>query len=160
MTVEEWALIASVVFTGLFSGLYGMLNTIFHKVMGAMDGPEFARFLGAFLPVARRAPFNYACVIGMVVAPAVALIATDDAGGTTFVLTAIGLALTLGGNAVVSNRIAEPNYDRMLAWDPDHMPADWEAVRSHYFKLNWIRAFSTWTAFGLFLAALVALLSP
>jgi hypothetical protein len=96
LSVEEWALIASVVFTGLFSGLYGMLNTIFHKVMGAMDGPELARFLRAFLPVARRAPFNYACVIGMILAPAVALIATDDAGGTPFVLTAIGLALTLG----------------------------------------------------------------
>ena len=91
----------------------------------------------------------------MVLAPAVALIATDAAGSTPFVLTAIGLALTLGGNAVVSNRIAEPNYDRMLAWEPDHMPADWEARRRYYFRLNWTRAVSTWTAFALFLAALV-----
>jgi hypothetical protein len=120
LSVEEWALIASVVFTGLFSGLYAMLNLIFHKVMGAMDGPEFARFLGRFLPVARKAPFNYIVVIGMVVAPAVALIATDDAGSTPFVLTAIGLALTLGGNAAVSNRIAEPNYDRMLVGSRSH----------------------------------------
>ena len=155
MSLEEWALVASVVFTGLFSGLYGMLNTIFHKVMGAMDGPEFSHFLHGFLPVARKAPFNYICVIGMIVAPAVALIATDDAGGTAFVLTAIGLVLTLGGNAAVSNRIAEPNYDRMLAWDPDHMPDDWQDVRRFYFRLNWIRALSTWAAFGLFLAALV-----
>jgi hypothetical protein len=158
VSLEEWALIASVVFTGLFSGLYAMLNLIFHKVMGAMDGPEFARFLRRFLTVARKSPFNYIVVIGMVVSPAVALIATDDAGGTPFVLTAIGLAFTLGGNAVVSNRIAEPNYDRMLAWDPDHMPEDWEAVRRSYFKLNWIRALSTWAAFALFLAALVDLL--
>jgi hypothetical protein len=158
VSVEEWALVASVVFTGLFSGLYGMLNTIFHRVMGAMDGPEFARFLRAFLPVARTAPFNYACVIGMVVAPALALIATEHAGSTPFVLTAIGLVLTLGGNAAVSNRIAEPTYDRMLSWDPDHMPADWEEVRRYYFRLNWVRALSTWIAFGLFLAALVDLL--
>ncbi|HEY6638622.1 MAG TPA: hypothetical protein VIZ61_13140 [Solirubrobacterales bacterium] len=158
MSLEEWALVASVVFTGLFSGLYAMLNLILHKVMGGMDGPEFARFLRSFLPVARKSPFNYVVVIGMVVAPAVALIAMDDAGSTAFVLTAIGLVFTLGGNAVVSNRIAEPNYDRMLAWDPDHMPGSWEAVRRYYFKLNWIRAFSTWTAFGLFIAALVDLL--
>jgi hypothetical protein len=158
VAVEEWALIASVVFTGLFSGLYAMLNVIFHQVMRSMDGPEFARFLRRFLTVARRSPFNYVVVIGMVLAPAVALIATDDAGSRPFVLTAIGLALTLGGNAVVSNRIAEPNYDRMLAWDPDHMPADWEARRRYYFKLNWIRAVATWTAFALFLAALVELL--
>jgi hypothetical protein len=155
VTVEEWALTASVVFVGLFSGLYAMLNLILHRVIGAMDGPEFARFLRRFLTVARKSPFNYVVVIGMVLAPAVALISTDNAGSTPFVLTAIGLALTFGGNAVVSNRVAEPNYDRMLAWDPDHMPADWEAGRRYYFKLNWIRAASTWTAFALFLAALV-----
>jgi hypothetical protein len=153
LSLEEWALIASVVFTGLFSGLYGMLIFIFHPVMGAMGGPEFARFLHRFLTVARTSPFNYIVVIGMVVAPAVALIATDDAGSTPFVLTAVGLVLTLGGNAAVSNRVAEPNYDRMLAWDPDQMPADWETVRHFYFRLNWIRAISTWTAFGLFLAS-------
>jgi hypothetical protein len=158
VSFEEWALVASVVFAGLFSGLYAMLNLIFHKVMGAIDGPEFARFLRRFLTDARKSPFNYVVVIGMVVAPAVALIAMDGAGSTPFVLTAIGLVFTLGGNAVVSNRIAEPNYDRMLAWDPNHMPEGWEAVRGYYFQLNWIRAFSTWTAFGLFLAALVDLL--
>jgi hypothetical protein len=155
VTVEDWALIASVVSTGLFSGLYGMLNLILHRVMGTMNGPEFARFLRGFLAVARKSPFNYVVVVGMVVAPAAALIATDDAGSARFILTAIGLALTLGGNAVVSNRIAEPNYDRMLAWDPDQMPADWEAARRNYFKLTWIRAVSTWTAFAVFLAALV-----
>jgi hypothetical protein len=155
MTAEEWALISTVDCNGLFSGLYGMLNFILHRVMGSMDGPDFAHFLRRFLAVARKSPFNYVVVIGMVVAPAVALIATEDAGSTRFVLTAIGLALTLGGNAVVSNRIAEPNYDRMLAWDPARMPADWEAGRRYYFTLNWIRAIATWTAFALFLAALV-----
>ncbi|HSD24212.1 MAG TPA: hypothetical protein VLB79_07780 [Solirubrobacterales bacterium] len=158
MSVEERALIASVVFAGLWSGLYAMLNLIFHRVMSALDGPGFARFLRAFLPVARKAPFNYICVIGLVVAPVTALVAIDDAGGTPFVLTAIGLLLTFGGGLLVSNRLAEPNYDRMLAWDPDHLPRDWEATRHYYFTLNWIRASATWTAFGLFLAALVDLL--
>lgn len=43
----------------------------------------------------------------------------------------------------------------MLAWDPESMPADWEAGRRRYFTLNWVRALATWGAFGLFLAALV-----
>jgi hypothetical protein len=75
--------------------------------MGAMNGPEFARFLRRFLTVAQTSPFNYVVVM-------------DGAGAggrahrdgrrrrTPFVLTAIGLALTMGGNAVVSSRIAEP----------------------------------------------------
>jgi hypothetical protein len=158
MPLEEWALVASVVFAGLWSGLYGMLIFIFHRVMSAMEGPGFARFLDAFLPVARKAPFNYICVIGLVVAPAVALIAIDDAGGTAFVLTAIGLVLTFAGGLLVSNRLAEPNYDRMLAWDPGQIPDDWQTVRRYYFRLNWVRAASTWASFGLFLAALLVLL--
>jgi hypothetical protein len=92
----------------------------------------------------------------MVVASIIALaFLVDDAGATPFVLTAIGLALTVAGPLLVSNRLAEPNYDVMLAWDPEAMPADWEARRRRYFTLNWVRALATWAAFALFLTALV-----
>jgi hypothetical protein len=155
MSVEEWALVASVVFAGLWSGLLAMLVLILHRVMVPMSGPEFARFLQGFLPAA-EIPFNYVEVIGLVVAPSVALIALgDDPGGAPFMLTAVGLAFTIAGPLLVSNRLAEPNYKVIRAWDPDAMPPDWEATRRHYFAFNWIRAVATWAAFGLFLAALV-----
>jgi hypothetical protein len=152
VSVGEWALIASVVFAGLWSGLLAMLTMVLHPMMKAMDGPSFARFLDGFLPTARKAPVNYVCVLGLVFAPVVALF---DLDGTPLVLTAIGLALTVAGPLLVSNRLAEPNYDVMLGWDPNAMPGDWEATRRRYFSLDWIRAAATWTAFGLFLAALV-----
>ena len=57
---------------------------------------------------------------------------------------------------LVSNRLAEPNYDVMLSWDPDSLPSGWEAIRARYFTYNWLRFGATWAAFGLFLAALVA----
>jgi hypothetical protein len=129
-----------------------MLTLILHPMMAEMDGPGFARFLRGFLPTARKAPFNYVCVIGLVVAPVVALFDVDEAA---LVLTAIGLALTVAGPLLISNRLSEPNYDVMLSWNPDAMPQDWEARRRRYFALDWIRAVATWTAFGLFLAALV-----
>jgi hypothetical protein len=157
MSVEEWALIACVVFTGLWSGLLVMLTLVMHPMLAGMDGPDFRRFLGAFLPTARRAPINYACVAGMATSPIVALIGLGTDAGTPFVLTAIGLGLTLAGPLLVSNRLAEPNYDLMLAWDPEAMPAGWEATRARYFALNWTRAVATWIAFGLFIAALVTL---
>jgi len=131
-----------------------MLVLILHRVMAEMDGPDFARFLGRFLPIARKVPFNYIAVIGMVVAPIVALVALDS-GETAFVLTALGLVLTIAGPLIVSNRLSEPNYDVMLGWNPDAMPEGWEAIRRKYFKLDWIRAVATWAAFALFLAALV-----
>ncbi|MCO8274867.1 hypothetical protein M1L60_30160 [Actinoplanes sp. TRM 88003] len=68
-------------------------------------------------------------------------------------LTAIGLALTVIGPLLVSNRLSEPLYDVILGWDPSSVPANWQEVRRRYFALNWIRAVLTWAAFALFLAA-------
>ena len=156
MPIEDWALLASVVFAGLWSGLLAMLTTVLHPMMKPMSGEDFAGFLGAFLPIARSSLFNYAMVIGLVAAPTTALIAMggDQAGETVFVLTAIGLALTVFGPLLVSNRLASPNYDEILSWDPQAVPEGWEATRARYFKLNWIRAGATWVAFALFVAAL------
>ncbi|WP_433361126.1 hypothetical protein ACQPZX_27935 [Actinoplanes sp. CA-142083] len=158
MTVEQWALAASVFFAGPWSGLLAMLTTILHPMLAAMDGRDFRNFMGAFLRFARKAWFNYACSIGMGVAPIVALIALwDDRGSASFWLTLIGWILVIAGVYVVANVWKEPHYDRMLAWDPENMPADWEAGRRKYFSINWINAGSTWAAFVLFLAALLAL---
>ena len=158
MTGEEWALAASVVFSGLWSGLLGMLTLVIHPMLAAMDGRDFEGFLRAFLPVGRRAWFNYVCAIGMAIAPIVALVTLrDDPSSAPFVLTAIGLALVIVGVYVVSNVWKEPHYDVMLAWDPEAMPAEWDAGRGRYFALNWIQLAATWTAFALFLAALVSL---
>jgi hypothetical protein len=157
MTTEQWALTAGVVFAGLWSGLLGMLTLVMHKMLAAMSGSEFERFLRAFLPVGRKAWFNYVCALGMAVAPVVALVILwDDRDSAAFVLTAVGLGIVVVGVYVVSNVWKEPLYDVMLAWDPDEMPATWENGRRRYFTINWIQLGSTWTVFGLFLAALIA----
>lgn len=156
MTVEQSAIAAAVVFAGLWSGLLGMLTLVLHKMLAAMNGSEFERFLRAFLPVGRKAWFNYVCALGMAVAPIVALVLLwDDRGTAPFVLTAVGLAIVIVGVYVVSNAWKEPLYDVMLAWDPQAMPADWAAGRRRYFAINWIQAAATWTVFGLFIAALI-----
>ena len=157
MELEEWGLVVCVVLAGLFSGLLAMLTLILQPMMARMSGPELARFLRVFLPPARTSPFNQIEVLGLMIAPVVVLFALGETDAP-FWLTATGLALTTGGLFLVSRRLSEPNYDVMLAWDPDSMPANWEATRRRYFTLNWIRAAATWTAFGLFLAALVDLL--
>jgi len=156
MPVEDWALLACVVIAGLWSGLLAMLTTILHPILKGMDGAGFTRFLDAFLPVARRSAFNYAMVIGLVAAPTTALIAMggDGVGETVFILTALGLALNVAGPLLVSSRLAAPNYDVILSWDPEALPEGWEAAKARYFRLNWIRAGATWAALALFVAAL------
>lgn len=156
MTAEKWALAASAFFSGLAAGLLGMLTTILHPMLAAMDGQEFRRFMEAFLRVARESWFNYAWSLGMGVGPIVALVLLwDDRGSTSFVLTAVGLGIVIVGVYVVANVWKEPHYDVILAWDPEAMPADWASGRRRYFTINWIQFATTWTAFALFLLALI-----
>jgi hypothetical protein len=144
----------AVLFAALWSGLLLTLTTILHPIYAARDGRGFAGDLGRFLPVARRSPTNYVLVVGLVVTPIGALASLrDELGGTSFVLTATGLALVVAGPLLASRFLAEPNYDVILDWDPDALPADWTHVRRRYFALNWLRGGLTWAALVLFVAA-------
>ena len=160
MTGEEWVLAAAVFFSALAVGLLGMLSAIMRPMLAAMDGRDFRNFMGAFLRFARNPGwwFNYAWSLGMTIAPIIALVLLwDDPGSTAFVLTAIGLGIVIVGVLVVSNAWKTPTYNMILAWEPDDLPADWDAGRQRYFTINWIQLATTWAAFALFLAALTSL---
>ena len=161
MTAEEWALAATVFLSGLASGLLGMLSTIMRPMLSAMEGREFRNFMDSFLQYAGKGLgklYNFAWSLGMTFGPVVALVLLwDDPGSTSFVLTAIGLGIVIVGVLIVSNAWKTPTYNRILAWDPEAMPADWEAGRQRYFTINMIQLVTTWAAFALFLAALVSL---
>jgi hypothetical protein len=161
VTAEEWVLAASVFLTGLAPGLLGMLSTIMRPMLAAMDGRDFRTFMEAFLRYADHGwgkVFNYAWSLGMGIGPIIALVLLwDDPGSSSFVLTAIGLGVVIAGVYVVSNVWKEPLYQVILAWNPEAMPADWEAARRRYFTINWIQFATTWGALGLFLVALISL---
>ena len=159
MTAEEWALAASVFFAGLAAGFQGGLCTILRPMQAAMDGPSFRYFMETFLRYADNGlgkAFNLAWSGGTTLAAIVALVLLfDDPGSASFVLTAIGLGVVVVGILIVSNVWKTPQYKVILAWDPEAMPADWTAGRQRYFTINWIQFATTWTAFALFLLALI-----
>jgi hypothetical protein len=161
VTAEEWALVTSVFFSGLASGLLGMLSAIMRPMLQAMNGRDFRNFMEAFLRYAGRSwgkVFNFAWSLGMTIGPIVVLVLLrDDPGSTAFVLTAIGLGIVIVGVLVVSNAWKTPTYNVILAWDPEALPADWAAGRRRYFTINWIQLAVTWSAFALFLVALASL---
>jgi hypothetical protein len=161
MTAEEWVLAATVFLSGLATGLLGMLSAIMRPMLAAMDGRDFRNFMEAFLRYAGHSwgkVYNFAWSMGMVFGPIVALVLLwDDRGSDSFLLTAIGLGISLVGIWIVSNAWKTPTYNMILAWDPEALPADWEAGRRRYFTINWIQLAVTWTAFGLFLAAVILL---
>jgi len=161
MTGEEWVLAVTVFFSGLASGLLGMLCTILRPMLTAMDGPGFRNFMGAFLEFAGEGlgkAYNLGWSLAMFLLPIVALVLLwDDRGSTAFVLTAVGLGIVVVGVVIVSNAVKTPHYNVMLAWDPAAMPSDWEAGRDKYFAINWLQMVTTWSAFALFMGALIAL---
>jgi hypothetical protein len=138
-----------------------MLCTIMRPMLAAMDGREFRNFMEMFLRYAGNSSgkvFNLAWSLVMGIGPIVALVLLwDDPGSTSFVLTAIGLGIVLVGIWLVSNVWKTPTYNMILAWDPEALPANWEAGRRRYFTINWIQLAVTWSAFALFLLALISL---
>ncbi len=161
MTAEEWVLAVIVFFSGLASGLLGMLSTIMRPMLTEMSGRDFRNFMEAFLRFADNSlgkVYNLAWSLVMFLGPILALVLLwDDRGSTSFVLTAIGEGIVLVGVILVSNVWKTPHYKVMLAWNPEEMPPDWEAGRDKYFTINWIQLVVTWSAFALFIAALIAL---
>ena len=154
-------LAASAFFSGLASGVLGMLGTIMRPMLAAMSGRDFRGFMEAFLRCAEEGwgkVFNYAWSLGMGIGPIVALVlllerprlhrvrADRDRPG-----------LVIVGVYVVSNVWKEPSYKVILGWNPEAMPPDWEAGRRRYFTINWIQLATTWVAPALFLVALVSL---
>ena len=161
MTAEEWALAASGFFSGLAAGFLGGLCMILRPMQAAMKGREFRSFMETFLQYASNGSgkaFNYAWSGVTTIAAILALVLLfDDPGSTSFVLTAIGLAVWAVGILVVSNVWKTPTYKMILAGDPDDLPADWEATRQRYFTINWLQFATTWATFALFLLALISL---
>jgi hypothetical protein len=161
VTAEEWVLAATVFLSGLASGLLGMLCTIMRPMLQAMDGRDFRNFMEAFLRYADHGlgkVYNLAWALVPVLGPIVALVLLwDHRGSTSFILTAIGLGIELVGIWLVSNVWKTPTYNVILSWDPEAMPADWEPVRRRYFTINWVQMAVTWSAFALFLLALISL---
>jgi hypothetical protein len=161
MTGEQWVLAVTVFCSGIASGLLGMLCTIMRPMLTEMDGRGFRSFMEAFLRFADHSwgkVFNLGWAIGMFLLPIVALVLLwDDRGSTSFVLTAVGLGIVFVGVIIVSNAVKTPHYKVMLAWDPEAMPSDWETGRDKYFAINWIQMATTWSAFAVFIAALIAL---
>ena len=161
MNGEAWTLATICFCSGLGAGLLGMLCTIMRPMLKAMNGRDFRNFMETFLQYAGNGlgkAFNLLWSIGMFLGPVVALVLLwDDPGSTSFVLTAIGLAIVTVGIIIVSNAVKTPHYKVMLSWDPDAMPADWEAGRQRYFNINWLQMVTTWSAFALYLVALGSL---
>jgi hypothetical protein len=161
VTSEEWTLVATIFLSGLAAGLLGMLSTIMRPMLAAMDGRDFRNFMQEFLQYAGNGlgkVYNLAWSLGMTIGPIVALVLLwDDRSSTSFVLTAIGLGVVIFGVDIVSNAWKTPTYNLILSWDPEAVPADWEAGRQRYFTINVIQLAVTWTAFALFLVALAYL---
>jgi hypothetical protein len=126
-----------------------------------MEGREFRNFMEVFLRYAGIPGERCSTLprsLGMTIGPIIALVLLwDDPGSTSFVLTAIGLGVVIVGILIVPNAWKTPHYNVILAWDPEALPADWEAGRRTYFTINWLQLATTWTAFALFLVALASL---
>lgn len=144
----------SVIAAGLFTGLLVAVVALLQQTLKPLSASEFTTVMRHFLPIARKAPVNYALVLTPMLAPPVALaLAWEQITSPLFSLTLAGWLAFLLGPFFTSRFGAEPLYDVILAWSVQSPPADWRVFRERYFRLNLIRLIGSSLAFLFFLLA-------
>jgi hypothetical protein len=157
MTILYILLALSVIASGLFTGLLVAVVALLQQTLKPLSASEFATVMRHFLPVARKAPANYALVLTPILLPPVVLaLAWSQAASPLFILTLVGWLAFLFGPFLTSMLGAEPLYDVILGWPAQSPPVDWQTVRDRYFRLNLVRLIGSGSAFLLFLLALNA----
>jgi hypothetical protein len=132
---------------------------LLQQTLKPLSASEFATVMRHFLPVARKAPANYALVLTPLLLPPVALaLAWDQVASPWFSLTLVGWLSFVFGPFLTSRFGAEPLYDVILGWPAQAPPADWQTIRERYFRLNLVRLIGSGSAFLLFLLAINLLL--
>ena len=155
MPAEEWALVACVVFSGIWFGFLCMLTLILHPMLKSRDVAGFRGFLGEFLPIA-RARLVQLPVRGR--PDHLARRRAVDARQRQHRLHPDGVRPGPDGHRPAGG--LEPAGRAELRRDPRLGPelaarGLGEGVSSRYFAYNWIRFACTGGAFVLFLAALI-----
>ena len=158
MTLTHVLLGLIVLSTGLFSGLLMTVLFFFERALKDLSGPEFALVMQRFLKITRTHPLNYAMVLTSGFVPiAVLVMLRENPGGTSFVLTAIGLLAFWCGSILPSTFIAQPLYRVFMSWEIDAPPQDWREARERYFRVNVVRGLGSAIAFVCFVIAAMIL---
>jgi len=156
MTTIYLLLGLSIIASGLFTGLLVAVVALLQQTLKPLSASEFTVVMRHFLPIARKAPVNYALVLTPMLAPPIVLVLAWNQAAVSpwFSFTLVGWLAFMAGPFLTSRFGAEPLYDVILSWPVQSPPADWQVFRERYFRLNLIRLIGSSLAFLFFLAAL------
>lgn len=154
MTPAELALIASIIATGLFSGLMMTLVLVNQRIWAAQNAAAYIADMQTFLPAAKGHPVIATLTLLPFLAPIVAIVAYAGDGGARLALVIAGTLLA-AGPFFVTLRFNFPIYDAIMGWEPGSEPAGWQAVRRRFYVLNLTRLLLAFSAMLCFLLALV-----
>jgi hypothetical protein len=159
LVLDDYHLVRAQAVQDAVAFLLEHLPPALHLVIASREDPPLPlpRVPPRFSTLRWTRPTRHAAKLTTIASIVALVLLWDDPGSTSFVLTAIGLAVVVVGILIVSNVWKTPTYKMILAWDPEALPADWEATRQRYFTINWIQLATTWGAFALFLVALISL---
>jgi hypothetical protein len=103
-----------------------------------------------FLPAAKGHPVISAITILPIILPLLALASLSAIRAGLALIAAVLALLPL----LLTLRLNFPIYDTIMAWQPDAMPADWQAVRHRFHRLNLARFVASILAMLFFMVAL------
>ncbi|MBN1313754.1 MAG: hypothetical protein JXB30_20285 [Anaerolineae bacterium] len=149
------ALMASIVMTGLFSGMTLAITLLFYPSVRKLSGPEFTSICHRFLRISDIGPANYTLIILSMLSPTIALVGgLNESESLPFTLTLAGWIVFLVGSVGVSRFLLEPLYDKFASWSDQSPPGNWESYRKRWYWFTQLQSFSSTCAFVLYIAAL------
>ncbi|GEM_PF-3473155 len=154
--VLDFLFIISIISVGLFSGLMMTLVFLLQKQWERLSKNEYIIYFKGFLLVAKGNPlisvltflsFLFPIVLGIIHM-------LDNNSLKGIALLASGVVFFIGC-FMVTLKLNLPIYNKVINWDSEDDAADWEIVRTRFYRLNIIRMSSSILSFFLTLLSIL-----
>ncbi|MEO1286478.1 MAG: DUF1772 domain-containing protein [Chloroflexota bacterium] len=153
--LENITIAIAIFATGIMAGFFYTYTFNINPAMMQVDGVTYATMQSLFNVNVRHFMF-FIFFFGSGAAAVIAVLANIRRykSPVFWLIVIAGLVYILGIIAYTAN-VNLPLNAYIESWNPTALPSDWEATRDAWNQANAIRVGTSWTAFGLYLLALL-----
>lgn len=137
MTAITILLGISALCSGLFAGFILAMLSVVEQTLRGLSAERYAHTMQGIITNGRKS--HVVLILLLLPIPTTLVALTALPLNEVFILAFAGALVYLSASLLVSNRIAEPLYDTMMAWSPDAPPDDWQVYRKRWFRINQLR---------------------
>jgi uncharacterized membrane protein len=140
MSIVQGLLIAAVVGAGGFVGVICAMAGVIQWMLNGLPYNEYRLAMQGIIVQGRRSILIWIVLLVPLFAGGGALWTLWGQGqDTAFWFTALGMLIFFIGPVMGSRLLNEPWYDKVMQWQADYAPANWQRERMRWFSFNVVR---------------------